>query len=169
MALPRKLKVFNVFNDGSSYIGETTEVTLPKLTVKTEAYRAGGMIGEIDVDLGLEKLEMEHTYGGPIRQVYSQFGLAKTAGVLLRFMGAFQRDDTGDVDAVEVVVRGRHTEIDPGTAKAGDDTTFKVKSSLSYYKLVINSQTVVEIDMERMIYIVDGVDRYADHRQAVGL
>lgn len=169
MALPHKLKVFNVFNDGDSYIGQTTEVALPKLAIKAEAYRSGGMIGEVDIDLGLEKMEMEHTYGGPVRQIFNQFGLTKTAGVLLRFMGSYQRDDTAEIDAYEVVTRGRHIEIDMGSAKAGDDTTFKVKTSISYFKLTINNEVVIEIDMENMIYVVNGEDRYAAHRKAVGL
>lgn len=169
MALPRKLKNFNVFNDGTSFIGEVTEIVLPKLARKLEGYRAGGMPGEADIDQGIEKLECEHTYGGIVREVYNQFGIARVDGVLLRFAGAYQRDDTGEVDAVEVVMRGRHAEIDSGTGKAGDDTVFKVKSTLTYYKLIINDETVIEIDMINMVEIVNGIDRLAEHRRAVGL
>ncbi|RBJ63771.1 phage tail protein, partial [Pseudomonas sp. MWU12-2534b] len=32
MALPSKLKNFNVFEDGVSFVGEVPEVQLPKLT-----------------------------------------------------------------------------------------------------------------------------------------
>ena len=34
------------------------------------------------------------------------------------FAGALQADDSESVDTLEVVVRGRHSEIDPGKAKA---------------------------------------------------
>ncbi|MBJ9626117.1 phage major tail tube protein, partial [Burkholderia multivorans] len=34
MALPSKLKNFNVFEDGTSFVGEVTEIQLPKLTRK---------------------------------------------------------------------------------------------------------------------------------------
>ena len=64
MALPRKLKNFNFSVDGTSYLGETVEVTQPKLALKLEAYRAGGMQGEVDVNQGIEKLELEFKMGG---------------------------------------------------------------------------------------------------------
>ncbi|MEB1416084.1 phage major tail tube protein, partial [Xanthomonas campestris pv. campestris] len=73
-----------------------------------------------------------------------------------------------EVDAVEVVVRGRHSEIDPGTGKSGDDTEFSVKTSASYYKLTINGTTVIEIDFVNMTEIVNGVDLLAAQRRAIG-
>ena len=47
MALPRKLKYLNMFNDGLSYMGVVESVTLPKLTRKLEKYRGGGMPGAV--------------------------------------------------------------------------------------------------------------------------
>lgn len=169
MALPRKLKNFNLFNDGETFIGVAAEVVLPKLTRQMEEYRGGGMNAPIDADMGMQKLTVEHTYGGIVRQLFTQYGISRADGVLLRFAGAYQRDDTGEVDAVEVVMRGRHSEIDPGNSKSGEDTVFKVTSSLSYYKLTINGQTVVEIDVMNMVEIVDGEDRLAQQRTAIGL
>lgn len=46
MALPKKLKHLNLFNDGNSYLGVAKAVTLPKLGRKLEAYRGGGKIDE---------------------------------------------------------------------------------------------------------------------------
>ena len=54
MALPRKLKYLNMFNDGLSYMGVVESVTLPKLTRKLENYRGGGMNGAAAIDLGLD-------------------------------------------------------------------------------------------------------------------
>ncbi|WP_439668381.1 phage major tail tube protein [Cupriavidus necator] len=169
MAMPRKLKNFNVFADGVSHVGECEEITLPKLTRKLEEYRAGGMNGPIDLDFGNEKLELETTYGSIMREILKQYGVTRASAAMVRFAGAYQRDDTGDMDAVEVVVRGRHTEIDFGTGKVGDSSQFKVKSSLAYYKLTINGEVWVEIDHENFIEVVFGVDRLAEQRRAMGL
>lgn len=169
MAMPRKLKNFNVFADGVSHVGECEEITLPKLTRKLEEYRAGGMNGPIDVDFGNEKLELETTYGSIMREILKQYGVTRASAAMVRFAGAYQRDDTGDMDAVEVVVRGRHTELDFGTGKVGDSSQFKVKSSLAYYKLTINGEVWVEIDHENFIEVVFGVDRLAEQRRAMGL
>lgn len=169
MGLPRTLKNCNVFNEGQSYMGVIAEVALPKLGRKMEAYRGGGMDGEVDLDLGQQKLEIELSCAGIMEQVFDQYGITNASGVMLRFAGAYQRDDTGVVDAVEVVVRGRHTEIDMGKAKPGDKTEFKVKSSLTYYKLTINGTEKIEIDVLNMIFKVNGVDRLAEQRKAIGL
>lgn len=168
MAMPRKLKNMNLFNDGNSYIGQVAEVTLPKLTRKMEDWRGGGMNAPIKVDLGMEGLELEVQCGGLMRDAFLQFGVARHDGVMLRFAGAYQRDDTGAVDAVEIVVRGRHEEIEPGKAKAGDDTEFKFKTTASYYKLSVNGEVLVEIDIPNFIEIVGGVDRMLEQRMAIG-
>ncbi|AMC35388.1 phage major tail tube protein [Janthinobacterium sp. B9-8] len=169
MALPSKLKGFNVFMDGINFVGKVSEVTLPKLSRKMEEYRGGGMGGTVDIDLGLEKLEMSATYGGFMREIFTTFGAATHDAVLIRFAGGYQREDSEEVDAIEVIMRGRHKEIDMGSAKPGEDTEFKVSSSLSYYKLTLNGKTQAEIDTVNMIEIIDGVDRLAKMRSAIGL
>lgn len=169
MALPQKLKNFNLFNDGQNYIGKVPELVLPKLTAKMEEYRAGGMDAPIDIDLGMEKLTMEWTIGGFDALVLKQFGSLTHNGVGLRFSGAIQSDDSEAVQAVEVSVRGRHSEIDFGTAKVGDDTAKKITSSLSYYKLVLNGEMLIEIDIPNLVKNIGGKDLMADVRQALGM
>ncbi|PZP30451.1 MAG: phage major tail tube protein [Roseateles depolymerans] len=168
MALPKKLKNFILFNDGRGYLGEVPEVQLPKLSRKTEDYRAGGMSGPIKLDNGMEGLELEWTAAGYLREVFAQFGTLKHDGVALRFTGACQAEDEA-VMAIEVVARGRHIEIDPGKAKPGDNTEMKVKTALSYYKLSIDGKPVIEVDLVNMVEVVDGVDRLAEIRKALGI
>lgn len=169
MALPRKLKNMNVFQDGVSWIGEATTVTLPKLTRKMEGYRAGGMNGEIMVDHGMDGgLEIEVTAGGWMRQAVQSFGAGTHDAVQLRFAGAYQRDDSGDVDAVEISIRGRWMEIDRGDAKPGEDTEVKHKLACSYYRETVNGAVDVEIDLINMVEIYGGVDRLAEQRAAIG-
>ena len=168
MALPRKLKNFNLLLDGESYAGVASEVVLPKLTRKTEEFRGGGMNGPVAADMGLEALNMEFTVGMDVR-VYRQFGISKVDGALIRFVGAWQREDSDQVTAVEVVARGRYTELDPGTAKAGEDAPLKVMANLSYYKLTVDGQVEIEIDLMNFVEVVGGVDRLAEQRNALGL
>lgn len=171
MALPHKLKNMNLFFNGDNWQGKAEEITLPKLTRKLEAYRAGGMNGAAHVDLGLEDdaLGMEMTLGGMEAQLYKQWGIAEIDGVPLRFAGAYQRDDTGEVTACEVVVRGRLSEIDPGSAKQGDNTQVKFSFKPTYYRLVWNGADLIEIDVINMVEKVDGVDRLSEQRAAIGL
>src|SRR3546814_528389 len=113
MGLPRTQKNMMLFNEGLAYMGEVKTVTLPPLKRKIEGWRGGGMGGEVGLDMGLDGLmEMTSTFGGPMRDILRQYGVTKVNGVYLRFVGAYQQDDTSAVDNIEVIVRGRHSEID---------------------------------------------------------
>jgi P2 family phage contractile tail tube protein len=127
------------------------------------------MDGAVGVDMGQENLEMELTAGGFIRQALEQYGSIKVDGVPLRFAGAYQQDDTCEMAAVEVFARGRWQEIDSGNAKPGEETEFKLKARLSYYRLAVNGQNLIEIDLLNFIFVVNGVDMLEEQRRAIGL
>ncbi len=169
MALPRKLKGFNLFQNGENFVGQVAEVTLPKLTRKMEDWQGGGMGGPIKVDFGNEGIQMEWTAGGFMKSVLQQYGITQHDGVLLRFAGGYQAGDSTSVDAIEIVIKGRHSEIDPGSAKAKEDTSFKVTTVASYYKLSINGEEIIEIDFVNMIERINGSDLLATLRTAIGL
>ena len=88
---------------------------------------------------------------------------------MLRFNGAYQRDDTEEVDAVEIVCRGRVSEIDEGNSKSGDDTEHTYKLSLTYYKKTVNGTDLIEIDNLNNVLMVNGKDRLAEIRRAMGI
>ena len=169
MALPNTLKNFNAFLDGKSLMGIVEELKLPKLGRKMEDFRGGGMDGPVDIDLGQEKLEIEQVCGGFVLDAYKAYGITTAAGVMIRFAGAYQRDDTGEVQAVEIVVRGRHKEIDPGDAKGGDKGKTTIKSTLTYYKLTVDGKEVIEIDLLGFVFKVNGKDMLEAQRKAIGL
>ena len=171
MALPRKLKHLNLFNAGENWQGLVESLTLPKITRKFEKYRGGGMAGAVDIDMGLDDgaIDTEFTIGGTEALLFKQMGTATVDGVQLRFTGSIQRDDTGEVQAVELVTRGRHKELDSGEWKTGESSSTKVSSTNSYAKLTINGVVLFEIDLVNMIHIVDGVDLMDAHRNALGL
>ena len=171
MALPRKVKYLNLFNDGINWIGIVESVTLPKLTQKFEKYRGGGMPGAVDISLGLDDgaLDTEFTIGGTEALLFKQMGTVTADGVMLRFTASIQRDDTGEIQALELVTRGRHKELDSGEFKQGDSSTTKVSSTNTYAKLTIDGEVIYEADLINMIWIVDGKDLLEEHRAAIGL
>lgn len=168
MGFPSKLKDMNFFEDGTSFKGEIPEVTLPKLALKLEEYRAGGMLGPVPINFGVEKIEFEMKAGGLVRDLFRQFGATSLSGKLNRFAGAYQDDSTGAVVSCQVVTRGITSEIDMGTAKPGDDTEQTFKTFCSYYKLEVDGEEWIEIDMIAGIFIVFGNDRRAEIRAAIG-
>lgn len=171
MALPKKLKNMNLFNDGNSYLGVAKSVTLPTLSRKLESFRGAGMDGPVKVDLGHgdDGIQIEWTLGGWDLVALRQFGAVSASGVPLRWAGAVQRDDTGEVSAVEVIARGRHEEIDFGDAESGEDTEHSITTTCSYYKLSVDGNEEIEIDLLNFIFKVNGTDMLEEHRKAIGL
>lgn len=170
MALPKKLKDLNLFSNGDSWQGVIQAVTLPTLTRKIEEWRGGGMDGTVGIDMGMDGLlTCQWTVGGLVESIFDNFGSSRIDAEMLRMTGSYERDDVDEVAAVEVVMRGRHTEIDMGEAQAGENTEHQVTSTLSYYKLTINGTTKIEIDIPNYVFKVNGEDMLAKRRQALGL
>jgi P2 family phage contractile tail tube protein len=169
MGLPSVLKNFTLFVNGDNYIGQVGEVGLGKIAEKVEAIRPGGVLGEIDVSMGLDKFEIEMKFAGMVEAILAQFGAVGVAGTLFRFVGAYQEDVEGGVKPAELVVRGRIPEIDPGNAKAGEKTEWATKATGTYIKWTVSGRVIVEIDWLNCVYMVGGVDRYAAIRAALGM
>lgn len=162
MGLPRNLVNINAFKNGVSYLGVISEFEQPKLAIETEDYRGGGMLGAIKLDKGVAAMEATLTFGGHEVSLVREFGTTSVEGTRLRLVCAYRADDGSPAQAVEVYIGGRFTEIDLGKDKPGDQTEHKYTAALSYYRRVVDGRTEIEIDFIRGIFIVNGIDRYAE-------
>jgi P2 family phage contractile tail tube protein len=70
---------------------------------------------------------------------------------------------------VEVVLRGRHETIEMGDAQAGEDTEHSITTTCTYYKLVVDNEDIIEIDLLNFIEKVNGVDMLEEQRAAMGI
>lgn len=165
---PRNLIDMNVFGEADNFAGQCHSFTPPKLTMKTEEWRGGGMPGSVDLQLGLEKLEVTHKYGGDMPALNRGFGAATLDASQLRFAGAFRNDETGRHDDLQIIIRGRHVEMDQGDHEVGSKSGSTYKTACSYYKQTRNGVVEFEIDMIGGIFVVYGVDRWAEIRAIIG-
>lgn len=129
------------------------------------------MPGAAHINMGLDDgaLDTEFTFGGYEAALFKKQHQAKIDGVMLRFAGSFQRDDTAQVSSVEIVQRGRIKELDGGTLKTGDNSQQKATMVNTYYKVTVDGEELVEIDLINMIWKVGGEDLMEEHRKAIGL
>ena len=166
--IPQVLFDTNLFLGGISFSGDVPSVTLPKLTVKTDSFRGGGMGGEIEMDMGLEKLESSFVTTGVRRESMKYFGLADQTSCNAVFRGAF-KGLGGKVTPVIATMRGMLKELDMGDWKPGDKAENKYAMALQYYKLEVDGRVMYEIDMVNAVRVIDGVDQLAAERSALGL
>lgn len=162
------LKNMNLFVDGRGQAGNIEEITLPKLTSKTEEYRNGGMDAPIEVEMGMEKLEADFTLTNFDKEVLKLFGLAPGNVKAVTVRGSLASED-GTETGVTINLRGMIKEFDGGSWKPGDKSTQKFAVALRYYKLVVGGEVIHEIDVPNMIRIIGGVDQLATQRANLGL
>ena len=106
------LKNFSLFVDGRGYAGKAEEVTPPKLTIKTEEFRGGGMDAPIDIDLGMEKMECQFTLVDFDAELMKLFGLVDGNAVQVTLRGALCDDNS--VTPIVISLRGMYKELDFG-------------------------------------------------------
>lgn len=169
MAAPKLLKDVNLFIDGRGYAGNVEEFEPPKLAIKTEGHRSGGMDAPIEVDMGMQALTAMATLSHAAREALKMFGLAPGNPVPMTLRGSQENEAGTEVEAVVYNLRGLIKEVDPGTWKSGEKAPCKVTLALRYYKLEIGGETVHEIDVENMTRVINGVDQLEARRQALGL
>ncbi|MFS1287472.1 phage major tail tube protein [Pseudomonas piscis] len=166
--IPETLANMNLFVDGISFQGDVPSLTLPKLTLKTEEHRVGGMDLPVELDMGMEKQEAGFTTTGVRRESLRMFGLADGTAFNGVFRGAF-KGLKGKTTAVIVTLRGMLKEVDMGDWKAGDKAEIKHNVALTYYKLEVDGRLIYEIDALGMKRVINGVDQLAAQRSALGL
>ena len=166
--IPNVLRNINCFVDGRGFAGRVSELTLPKLTVKTEEHEAGGLDAPVEIDMGLEKLEAMFTMRSVEPDVLRSWGLRGGEQVPLTFRGALQ-SEAGAVTEAVATMRGLLREVDFGGWKPRETPELKGTMAVRYYKLEIGGEELVEIDVENMVRRVDGVDQLEAQRAALGV
>jgi len=166
--IPETLANLNLFVDGVSFQADVPSLTLPKLTLKMEEYRPGGMDMPVEMDQGMEKQEAAFTTTGVRREALKFFGLADGNGFNGTFRGAF-KGLKGQINPVVVTLRGTLKEVDMGDWKSGDKAEVKHSVGVTYYKLEVDGRLIYEIDALGMKRVIDGVDQLAAQRAALGL
>jgi hypothetical protein len=78
------------------------------------------MSGTVKLDFGMEAMEMEWTAAGYMKELFTQWGTLRHDGVMLRFAGALQADDSESVDSLEIVVRGQSIHNKKGVQMKGN-------------------------------------------------
>jgi P2 family phage contractile tail tube protein len=168
---PKVLRGFNLFVDGRGHAGKVEELTLPKLTVKTEEFRAGGMDAPVELDMGMEKLECSFTLADYHQDTARYWGMGHGHLVSLTFRGALDvGDGLGLGLAIPAIARcqGMMKELDNGSWKPGEKLQQKFTVSLTYYQYSQAGSVIHEIDIKNFIRIVNGKDVLLATRLIIG-
>lgn len=169
MAIPKTLRNFNLFlakkgSTADNYAGLITEINLPKLSLKTEEYRAGGMDASIPIVVGMDSLNCDFSLAEYSQSMLNLFGFFDYE-TNLTLRGAF--DDGEKVYSTVVKLNGLIKETDFGLWKTGNLVTLKVSFIATYYQLTFNDKEIIEIDIPNMVRKIGGNNQLAGWKSAI--
>lgn len=160
----------NVYIDGNSLLGKVEEIELPKIKIKMVEHKALGMMAEIEVPAGIEKLEgkikWNSFYPDTLVQVANPF---KTLQIQVR--GSMnQIESTGRTAEVPVVINLTIASkgLPAGSYKQNDNVEAETEYTAYYMKMTIDGKDIVEIDILANIYKAGGVDLLQQYRTNIG-
>ena len=87
------------------YAGQTSEFNAPKITLKTEEYRGGGMDAAIDIEMGMEKLTCDFSMESYDRNVLALVGLTNGNDIQITAREVLESYD-GTVTPIVHIMRG---------------------------------------------------------------
>ena len=165
-------KVYNarIYINGNDLAGKAKEVDLPKIKPKFTDISGLGLYGEAEVPIGMEKMEARLL----MNSVYPEFvkivsNPRKQATIIVRSsMTGFSQDGVQYEKPLKAELRGFFKESDVGKFKQGDSTEAEATMSVNYFKLELDGQPVVEVDVFNNIYKVEGEDLLQEFRQNLG-
>lgn len=155
--LPRHLKGFNLYLDGENFIGRAEDVTLPDLNIKTEEFKAAGMDAPVDLDMGMDKLDVKFTLAEYTPSVIKQLGLL-TADRQLVARGILQRQGEPAVGFV-IRMQGGLKTINRDPLKQGEKGGMQCTMNCNSYIEEQNGEQLVNIDVLNYKRVIGGVDQ----------
>jgi P2 family phage contractile tail tube protein len=163
--LPQSIRAMNLSVAGKGYLGAVEEVVLPKLKIKTQEFKAGGMDTPIELDHGLEKLECSFTMANYDPDLFKAFDITPGKQVAIVMRGAIEEDSK--TTAIELKLEGGFKEMDMGTWKSGEMVKLKVQMALKKYELLSDGQEQIFVDVLNMVRRIQGVDLLEAAREAI--
>lgn len=167
MALPRIIKDSVLTVDGVGYAGSAQITQWPKPAREMADLRTGGMSGTVKIDMGAQSMQMEIEVSDWDSALLKLFGAYGVAALQFRINGSAERDDIdGTYHAIEVVGKGRFSEIDPGGQSTRTDIqNLKYTVELASIKYSEDDAEIFEIDNANYILKVDGKDLLEQRRK----
>ncbi|WP_018692272.1 phage major tail tube protein [Algicola sagamiensis] len=165
-SFPQTLYGMELFVDGFAHGGTIEKMQLPKLKMKTEEYRGGGMNAPVEVEMGMESLNCRFTLNAYRKELFGLLGLVPGNEVNVTCRGYFKEGQ--QEKKAMVVLHGSWKELDFGEWAPGTKPPLVIEMSPTFYALTLDNIPVITIDIVNDIRMIGGVDQLAGMRAALG-
>ncbi|MOA16877.1 Phage tail tube protein FII [compost metagenome] len=161
----------NIYVDGISLLGRAEEVSLPTIKNKNAEHKALGMVGIVEYFAGIDKLEMKikwnSFYTEVMKKAANPFEAVKLQ--IRSSIEGYQGGSRVSQTPVIIYVTAQYKDFPLGNFKQHDNVELESNLSVTYCKMEIDGEEVMEIDVESNIYKVNGEDLLAQYRENLGI
>ena len=166
-----RLSNSNVYSDGNSLLGKVEEITLPAVKAKGVDVKALGMMMDITLPSGFEKMSGKMKWNAVYPELIEQFGSPFTTKRIQCRSVLETYESSGRTSEVSVVayLTIRFKDVLPALGmKMNDNPEQESEFDCSYYKLEIGGQRYLEVDAFANLFFVKDVDQLAKYRIILG-
>lgn len=166
----RRLTNAVVYINGTAQLGIVEECTLPELKSKMSMHNALGMVGDVELPSGFEKMEATFKWASFYE---SAIGLASNpySAVQIQVRGSVETyDATGRTAQTPVVfyLTGSFKNLPAGNFKKHDNWDSTSMMNVTALKIEQDGSPILEADWMANIFKVNGVDQLADYKANTG-
>ena len=152
---------------GTSRLTTIDKLTIPPITYVNASHNPGGSVMGVDFVLPrIEALEPKFSVKGIDRDIFKGLG-TRDRWV---FAGSWMDVKTGEVKPGRAVIEGVIAEWEPDES---DPAEFQgcthMLREVTHFEFVLDGDELWYIDFFERVLRADGVDRFADHRRALGV
>lgn len=170
MKIPDKLIGFRVYKEGDFI--DTADVELPDIEHMTETLTGSGIAGEIETP-ALGQIASMTTSINFRTQTKKMISFLSPNETMLDVRGSLQDYDSGKG---KIVTRGLKVTMSVlpktvglGKLEVGNTTDSSSELEVTYLRVMIDNDVLLEIDKANYIYVVDGVDYLEEVRKQLGM
>ncbi len=167
-----KITNANIYDqDGRSFYGQAEEVTFPDLKAKQIEHKGLGMLGVVDIPVGIDKMSVKVKWGSINSDVIKQSADFYTSRLwMIRANMAVMRNGSKVADQPVIGFLNLLPKNAPAIGiKNQDDTDMETEFSVNAYRLEMNGEAIFDINLYAHKYIVNGVDLTAQQRANLGI
>ncbi|MCM5528966.1 phage major tail tube protein [Parasegetibacter sp. NRK P23] len=166
-----RLSNANVYSNGNSLLGKVEEIQLPAVKAKIVDVKALGLIMDVEVPSGFEKMTGKMKWNAVYGELIEEFGSPfNTKQIQVR--GNLEvYDTTGRTSETAVVayLTIRFKDVLPAiTLKMNDNPEQESEYSCSYYRLEIGGVKYLEIDAFANTFFVKDKDQLKEYKKNLG-
>lgn len=169
--LINKVTNANIYLNGTSFMGRAEEVTLPNVQPKMSDHKALGMVGELELPSGLQKMSAKIKWNAIYPDVMKQtYNVYKSIRLQVR-ANVETFEDSGRVAETPFIATLIITPKNAsGTVfKPQDNVETENEFNVTAYKLEIGGEEIIDINIMANVWRVNGVDQLANYRANIGV